>query len=214
LPNKAGVNLFKSTKIIILFLALINAVLFSQDFGKVHQLITEGIEASYDVDFPLALQKFQEAKNIAPSDLRGPFFESTVYFWKGLLTRNKDDYETYMDLSDKLIERCENIVDKNENDLDARFYLGWTYTLRAFIGGFLGENYLRAASNIKDGNENLKFVIEKNPNYYDAYLGLGLYNYLTSFIPRRLRWLTNILGFSGERRKLSPGRELYDNAKR
>ncbi|MCI0449094.1 MAG: DUF3808 domain-containing protein [Chlorobi bacterium] len=190
--------MIKTIKIIFL-LALINAVLFSQDFGKVHQLITEGIESSYDVDFPLALQKFQEAKNTAPGDLRGPFFESSVYFWKGLFTRNKNDYEIYMDLSDKLIERCENIVDKNENDLDARFYLGWTYTLRAFIGGFLGQNYLRAASDIKDASNNLKFVIEKNPAYYDAYLGLGLYNYLTSFIPRRLRWLADILGFSGDR---------------
>ncbi len=175
------------------------SVAMSQDYGNIHKLIAEGIDAEYNMDFPAALAKFQEAKNLAPNDLRGPFFEQTIFFWKALLTRNKNDYETFLNLSDKLVERCENIIDKNENDLDARLYLGWTYTNRAFAIGFMGENYLKAASEIKDGNENLKFVLEKNPNYNDAALGLGVYNYLASFIPRKLQWLTSILGFEGDR---------------
>lgn len=175
------------------------STIFSQDFTKVHQLVVEGIDAIFDVDFNTALSKFQEAKNIAPNDLRGPFFESSLYFWKAILTRDKNEYEIYMNLSDKIVEKCENIADKNENDLDAKLYLGWTYTMRAFITGFLGENYLKAASEIKDGSEYLKFVIEKNNTYYDAYLGLGVYNYLLSFIPRKLQWAISILGFSGDR---------------
>ncbi len=184
---------------IFLLFFIITSVSISQDYGKVHSLITEGIDAEYNMDFPAALLKFQEAKSIAPNDLRGHFFEQTIFYWKALLTRNKTDYETFLNLSDKLVEKCENIIDKNENDLDARLYLGWTYTIRAFAVGLLGENYLKAASEIKDGNNNLKYVLEKNPEYYDATLGLGVYNYLTSFIPRKLQWLTNILGFSGNR---------------
>lgn len=172
---------------------------YSQDFAKVHELISQGIDLEYNMDFPAALSKFQEAKNLAPNDLRGHFFEQTIYYWQALLTRNKGDYETFMNLSDKLVEKCENVIDKNENDLDARLYLGWTYTIRAFAIGFMGENYLKAASEIKDGSENLRFVLEKNPNYHDAALGLGVYNYLTTFIPRKLQWLTSILGFSGDR---------------
>jgi len=183
----------------ILLVTIFSPVIMSQDFTKIHNLIIEGIDAEYNMDFPAALSKFQEAKNTAPNDLRGHFFEQTIFYWKALLTRNKTDYETFMNLSDKLVEKCENIIDKNENDLDARLYLGWTYTIRAFAVGLLGENYLKAASEIKDGNSNLNFVLEKNPNYNDAALGLGVYNYLTSFIPRKLQWLTDILGFSGNR---------------
>lgn len=171
----------------------------SQDFGKVHQLIIEGIDAVFDVDFNTAVAKFKEAKSIAPGDLRGPYFESSVYFWRAMLTKNKGDYETFLSLSDKTVEHCEKVVDVNENDLDARLYLGWTLTMRAFGIGYLGDDYLKAASEIKEGSENLKFIIERNPNYYDAYLGLGVYNYLLSFIPRRLQWLTSILGFTGDR---------------
>ncbi|MCC6865347.1 MAG: DUF3808 domain-containing protein [Ignavibacteria bacterium] len=185
--------------VIIIIISVFSFNIFSQDFGKVHELIIQGIDAEYNMDFPLALQKFQEAKNIAPNDLRGHFFEQTIFYWKAMLTKNKSDFETFMNLSDKLVEKCENVVDKNENDLDARLYLGWTNIIRAFALGYMGENYLKAASEIKDGNNNLSFVLEKNPNYYDAALGLGVYNYLASFIPKKLKWLTDILGFSGNR---------------
>jgi len=184
----------------ILFILIILAVrLQSQDFGKVHKQITEGINSIYEIDFPSALSKFQQAKTIAPNDLRGPFFESTVYFWKALFTKNKNDYETYLNLSDKIIENCSEIVDKNKNDLDAQFYMGWTYTLRAFILYYIDKNVLKATSDIQDGNKALSFVVEKNSAYYDAYLGLGIYNYILSFIPRKLQWLTSLLGFSGDR---------------
>jgi tetratricopeptide (TPR) repeat protein len=49
----------------------------------------------------------------------------------------------------------------------------------------------------------------------DAALGLGVYNYLTTFIPRKLQWLTDILGFKGDREegkrllKLSSEKGLY-----
>ena len=99
-----GLNKF----ILLILLFVFSADANSQDFAKIHKLISEGIDAEYNIDFPAALSKFQEAKNIAPNDLRGHFFEQTIYFWKALLTRSKPDYETFMDLSDKLVEKCEN----------------------------------------------------------------------------------------------------------
>jgi tetratricopeptide (TPR) repeat protein len=180
-------------------LIFINFIVYSQDYGKVHELVTEGIDAIYNVDFNLALSKFQEAKSVAPDDLRGQFFESTVYFWKSMLTRNKTDYETFLNLSDRITKKCEDILDKNEGDLNARLYLGWLQTIRAFALGFIGESYLKSASEIKDGSNNLKYIIEQRADIYDAYLGLGLYNYLASFIPKKLQWLTSLLGFSGDR---------------
>jgi hypothetical protein len=97
---------FQRRSIVFFFVFLLSwaGTLFSQDFGQVHKLVVEGINSIYDIDFPTALNKFQQAKNIAPNDLRGPFFESTVYFWKALFNRNKDDYQTYLDLSKKLKE--------------------------------------------------------------------------------------------------------------
>ncbi len=181
------------------FLIISGINIYGQDFGKVHKLILEGINSIYDIDFPAALSKFQQAKSEAPNDLRGPFFESTVYFWKALFTKNRTDYETYLNLSDNIIKRCEDVTDKNENDLDARFYIGWTYIIRAFVVYMMDQKFLQAANDIKSGNNELKFVVEKNPAYYDAYLGLGIFNYITGLIPRKLQWLTTILGYSGDR---------------
>lgn len=188
-------------KAVWILLVAVTITSYSQDFSKVHNLIVQGIDNIYDMNFPAALSKFQEAKSTAPNDLRGPFFESTIYFWKSVLTKNKSDYETFMNLSDKFVENCENIVDKNQNDLDARLYLGWMYTIRAFALAFIDQSYLKGASEIKDGNNHLEYVIEKNPAYNDAALGLGVYNFITSFIPRKLQFLTSILGFEGDREK-------------
>lgn len=182
----------------ILLFALLK-VSAGQDFKEVHNLVVDGITAIYNIDYNTALSKFQQAKNIAPNDLRGPFFESTVYFWKAMLTKNKTDYETYLNQSEKIIEHCSGIIDKNENDLDAQMYMGWTYTMRAFLVYTVDRNVLKAASDIKDGNKALTFVVEKNPNYNDAYLGLGVYNYMISMIPKKLQWLTSILGYSGNK---------------
>ncbi len=180
----------------ILIFTCIN--LQAQDFDKVHKLISDGINSVFEIDFPAALAKFQEAKAIAPNDLRGPFFESTVYFWRAMFTKNRGDYEQFLNLSDNLIQKCENVTDKNENDLDAQFYKGWTYTLKAVIEYMMDRKMLQAASDAKDGNQALQFVVEKNPKYYDAYLGLGIFNYMTGMIPKKLQFLTGILGFSGD----------------
>lgn len=187
---------FSKYSILLLF---ITSLSYSQNFEQVHKLTSEGIDAIYNIDFSKALSKFQEAKSIAPNDLRGSFFEASVYFWKGMLNKSKADYETYLDLSNKFIDRCEDIVDKNENDLDARFYLGWSYTQRAYIIYYIDQSYLKAASDIKDGQKALQFVVEKNPNYNDAYLGLGVYNYIISFVPKKLQFITSMLGFEGNR---------------
>jgi tetratricopeptide (TPR) repeat protein len=173
--------------------------IIAQDFAQVHKLIQEGTSAIYDIDFPAALSKFQQAKTIAPNDLRGSFFESTVYFWKAMFMRNKNDYETYLNLSDILIKKCEDAININEYDLDAQFYLGWTYTIRASLIYMIDQDVLKAASDVKDGNKALLFVVERNPNYYDAYLGLGIYNYMLGMIPRKLQFLTSILGFKGDK---------------
>jgi hypothetical protein len=98
----------KASLTIILFTILFtsaNVNLPAQDFSNVHKLVTEGINAIYQIDFPAALSKFQEAKSQAPNDLRGPFFESTVYFWKAMFTKSRPDYETYLNLSDNLVKK-------------------------------------------------------------------------------------------------------------
>jgi hypothetical protein len=46
---------------LFLFLAIHTS---AQDFGKVHKLVTEGINSIYEIDFPAALSKFQQAKTL------------------------------------------------------------------------------------------------------------------------------------------------------
>jgi tetratricopeptide (TPR) repeat protein len=186
-------------KIFLLIVFFFFGTANAQDFQKVHELIIQGQEDIFNVDFDAAALKFRQAKELAPKDLRGPFFESTLYFWKSMLTRNKDDYKTYMSMADRIIDQCEELLDKNENDLDARFYLGWTHAIRGVIVYFVDRNVFKAGYDLKDANKQLTYIIERDKNYYDAYMGLGLYNYSISMIPRKYQTLTNLLGFEGNK---------------
>ena len=42
-------------------------------------------------------------------------------------------------------------------------------------------------------------TLELNPKYYDAYLGLGLFDYAMSFVPDFLKWAVNLTGLSSDK---------------
>ena len=63
------------------------------------------------------------------------------------------------------------------------------------------SNWLRAYWYGKDGINYLKKVVAVDPNYYDAYFGLGLYHYYADVIPQFVKMVTAILGIEGDRER-------------
>ena len=51
------------------------------------------------------------------------------------------------------------------------------------------------------GKNYLEDVVEKDPTYYDAYLGLGIYHYLADILPKFVKILSFVLGVEGDRDK-------------
>jgi tetratricopeptide (TPR) repeat protein len=61
----------------------------------------------------------------------------------------------------------------------------------------LNKSLLKAASNGNDGYRILTALIEKKPDYYDAYMGLGLYKIAIGFVPEKFQWILSLVGFNG-----------------
>jgi len=72
------------------------------------------------------------------------------------------------------------------NFFAARMYADSGHTLRAYHLG-------------RSGRDELRELIEKHPDDNDAYLVLGMYEYIAGSIPRSLRWLAALLDLSGDR---------------
>lgn len=53
----------------------------------------------------------------------------------------------------------------------------------------------------RGGRDDLREVIEQDPGMDDAYLALGMYEYIAGSIPRGLRWLAALFDLNGDRDK-------------
>lgn len=183
-----------------LFLILLTTILLA---GNVHSQtapdneIIDGLNEIYDLKFPEAGARFKRLQSSFPNDLKGFFYESVLYFYKALPTRDEAMLEKYLELSEKVIEKAESILDKNENDNDALYYKGLSHSYRSLLLLTLNKSLLQAASDGNDGYRLLTALKEKNPQYYDADMGLGLYKIMISYVPEKFQWLLSLIGFKG-----------------
>ncbi|MEK6650005.1 MAG: tetratricopeptide repeat protein [Bacteroidota bacterium] len=157
----------------------------------------QGIDRLYNLQIDEAEKTFDEVIRMAPDDPRGWFFKSMVHFYIYQLSKDQKAYDTFFQISETVIDKAEALVDRDPNDLTAKFYLGGIY-------GYRGLAYQRngsVLSGVWDGRKGYGLLKEAatGPNLsVDAQLGFGLFSYLIAKIPRSLTWILNIIGFSGD----------------
>lgn len=170
---------------------------FAQSNSSPEKAVLEGLDDVYNLRFDNAESKFKQLQRSNPDDLNGYFYESLLYFYKALPSRNEKLFNKYIELSDVVIEKAEDALDKNENDYDALYYKGLSHSYRSLLMLSLNKSLMKAASNGNDGYRILSSLIEKKPDYYDAYMGLGLYKIAIGFVPEKYQWLLSLIGFDG-----------------
>jgi hypothetical protein len=102
-------------------------------------------------------------------------------------------------LADEAVRDADWRVSKNANDLDALFARGWARSLkctylamveRDFSGGF------HLANKARDDEEK---VLQLDPNYVDAKLVLGIYQYVVGALPWPFKFLIGFAGITGSK---------------
>jgi|GEM_PF-928149 len=167
------------------------------DISSIDSEVLEGLDDIYNLQFDNAESKFKKLQKSNPNDLRGFFYESLIYFYKALPTRDEESYNKYIELTETVIDKAEKLLEKNENDYDAMYYKGLSHSYVSLLMLSLNKNLLKAASNGNDGYRILSTLTEKKPDYYDAYMGLGLYKIAIGFVPEKFQWLLSMIGFDG-----------------
>ncbi|MCY7363112.1 MAG: TTC39/IML2 family protein, partial [Ignavibacteria bacterium] len=167
------------------------------DISSIDSEVLEGLDDIYNLQFDNAESKFKKLQKSNPNDLRGFFYESLIYFYKALPTRDEESYNKYIELTETVIDKAEKLLEKNEIDYDAMYYKGLSHSYVSLLMLSLNKNLLKAASNGNDGYRILSTLTEKKPDYYDAYMGLGLYKIAIGFVPEKFQWLLSMIGFDG-----------------
>jgi len=155
---------------------------------EVKDLLLEGIEASFQEDYPLAESSFQTLIQMAPEDPAGYFFCAALYHAQMIdyesNFREKDFYRNI-----KLAEKfARQRIKRNKKDAWAYLVLGNAYGAKAVYESRKGK-WWAGLKNGLSAKSALKKAIKLNPQLYDAYVGLGSYHFWASVVTRAFWWL-------------------------
>lgn len=106
-------------------------------------------------------------------------------------------------LNKEIINYCENILnkfDKSKLDTENKFYLGSIYAYLGRINGIDGS-WWSAFRNGQKSRNIMEEVLNADPQFYDAYLVLGMLYYYADRLSGVTGFIAGVLGMSGDRNK-------------
>jgi hypothetical protein len=197
-------------------------------------LVREGYEHFYNQDYPGAVERLERFHAAHPGDPQGTvllldvvlfqelyrldLLDTTFYANDGFLTgrhATEEDPKTrdrIFALADEAVREADWRIAKNPNDVDALYARGWARALKcAYIAmaerGF-GAGF-RLAMKAKDDHMR---VLQLDPDYVDAKLVTGVYEYVVGALPLPFKLMIGFVGITGSK---SRGLEmLHDDGQR
>jgi tetratricopeptide (TPR) repeat protein len=171
---------------------------------RVRDLTLEGMDLAYHCNYSGAHSRLDAAIAIAPSHPRPWVGKAEIAFWNYILGRKDSLYKVFLSAADHAIDVGEKALEADGKDPEVLTCLGTVYGYRAFAHG-RAKSYLKAAW---DGRKSYDFLAEAarlSPTAYDADLGLGIFHYVTAFLPKTFRYIVSILGITGD-----PGQGIHE----
>lgn len=184
-------------------------------------LLDQGYRQMYNLDFTGAHRTFRDWENAHPDDPMGPVSDAAAYLFAEFdrlhilqseffvqndtfLDRAKPaadpmvrkKFELELARGQKLVEGRLGRAPKDENALFASLL---RMGLRADYLALIEKRYLASLSEIKSGRILAEQLLAKDPSCYDAYLAIGVENYMLSLKPAPVRWLLRIGGAQTDR---------------
>lgn len=194
-------------------------------------LVREAFVHFYELDYPGAVERFDRFHQEHPGDpqatallldavifqelYRQDLLDTTFYANDGFLTGHhatQEDPATrdrILGLADEAIHEADWRIGRNSSDIDALFARGWARSLKctylAMVERGFGAGF-RLASKAKD--DEMK-VLQLDPNYVDAKLITGVYEYVVGALPGPFKFLIGFAGITGSK---SRGMEMLKDA--
>ncbi|OGS07581.1 MAG: hypothetical protein A2270_10005 [Elusimicrobia bacterium RIFOXYA12_FULL_51_18] len=157
-------------------------------------LSKKGIDSIYAVDLPEAKKNFELAVQKYP-DHPFPRFGIAMTKWAELEyledESNPKLAEEYGALTDQAIDTAKSWLKKHPADANAYMCLGGMYGLRARLA-VMQHRWIKAYFDGKKAISNTRKSLKTDPEVYDAYLGLGMYEYYAGTLPSVIKILAKL----------------------
>ncbi len=180
-----------------------------------------GYRDMYNLQFEEAHRMFQSWEQAHPADPLGPVSDAAAYLFSEfdrlhileseLFTddakfesraklapdpKAKQAFQQSLDAGQQLADKA---LAKDANNADALFAEVMILGLRGDCAALVEKRDMAGLSYMKNGRAMAERLLARYPTYYDAYLAVGVENYLLSLKPAPMRWLLRITGAQTDR---------------
>lgn len=178
--------------------------------------LSQGFHEMYNLNFQGAHRTFRVYQEVAPADPMGHVADAAAYLFSEFnrlhilesdLFINDEDFdrrnaehpdpavkasfEAELSRADKLIDVILAASPSNANALFAKVLANG---LRGDYAAMIEKRNLASLSYIKVSRTTAQQLLAIDPNCYDAYLAIGIENYLLGSTPAPVRWILRVTG--------------------
>lgn len=194
----------------------------SKTTPRLEELRAQGSEALFNLDYDVARQRFREIARLYPDDPIGPQMLATTLWLETLnrarrlqaaiystqsfysKTEDKPDPRLTKDFGD-LTRAATRLATArlrlNPRDAQSLYVLGATESLKASFAATVERRFMTALRNGSSGVDRHREVIKLDPNFRDAELTIGMYEFIVGTLPLPARILAGIAGVRGSKKR-------------
>ena len=191
--------------------------------AKFETLRIAGSEALFNLEYDGARKSFKEMAVLFPKYPAGPQFLADTLWAEALyLTRRMQaslygDDDTFYSTSDdkadpRLIDEFRNLTRQARTltearlkqfpkDTEALYFMGAIEGLKAAFEESIERRHFAALKDGSDAVDRHREVIKLDPNYHDAEITIGLYDYTVGALPLPVKLIAGVAGFRGSKKR-------------
>ncbi|OGU35360.1 MAG: hypothetical protein A2068_10330 [Ignavibacteria bacterium GWB2_35_6b] len=189
--------------LILLFIFAATPVLFAS--ANISSSDKKIMDYAFNFEFDKAEKLLAQNFKDNPENLKNHYLYINTEILKVIQATDAQPFRNKKAVKDSLhhilINYAEKVVEKYEDkklSTDDKYYLGSIYGFLGRMHGVEGS-WMPAFSNGKAGKNMLEDIIEKDAQYADAYLLLGIINYYADRLGGVVGFVAGVLGLSGDR---------------
>jgi tetratricopeptide (TPR) repeat protein len=190
--------------------------------ARLDELHEKGSEALLNLDYDKARQTFKEIARLFPDDPTGPEMlawtlwleslnrarlrQAAIYSTQSFEANSEDKpdpqvTQEFRDLIRQATQLTRVRLQANPHDPRALYTLGDVETLHAAYEITIEGRFLAGLRDGSSGVDKHREVIKLDPNFHDAELSIGLYDYIVGNLPLAAKVIANVSGVHGSKRR-------------
>jgi len=192
------------------------------DRARFEKLRDEGFESLYNLDYEGARKRFKEIASAFPEHPAGPQFlaatlwaeelnesrrlQASLYnsdtFFKAKEDQpNPKTVEQFRELTRQATLLAKARLKRDKTDIEALYFLGATEGLKAAFETAVERRFMAALGDGSSSVDRHREVIKLDPNFHDAELTIGLYDYIVGGLPLPVKLVVSLGGVKGSKRR-------------